>query len=163
MRRLAPATLLLLAACGRHDDAGTSITFNSDEGSGNIVADGGGSRASIRFPGLSGTIKLPRIQMKADQVDLNGVHLYPGSTVTSFNIDAHGDSDESKGAVQLSFDSPADPAKVRDWFANRLPAAAFVVHPEGAGLAGKTDDGKPFRLELAPGTHGHARGTITTG
>lgn len=162
MRRLALTSFALLAACGSRNGQGTSISFNSDDAAGNIVTEGHGSRASINIPGFSGTIKLPKVQMKADQIDLNGVHLYPGSTVTGFNVDTRGDGDDN-GVLRISFDAPADPATVRDWFASHLNAASFRVHAQGSGLSGKTDDGKPFTLDLRPDGGSKSHGVITSG
>jgi hypothetical protein len=70
------------------------------------------------------------------------------------------DDDESSGVVRVSFDSPADPTTVRDWFKNKLTAAGFSVTTDGSGLTGTTDEKKPFKLDLAPAQAGHSKGTI---
>jgi hypothetical protein len=158
MRRLALAAFALLAACGSKSDKGTSISFDTGDGNGTITADGDRSQANISLPGFSGTFKLPKIQVKADQVDLNGVHLYPGSTVTAMDVASHGDGDD--GTAKIDFESPAAPTTVRDWFAPRLKDAGYTLRADGAGLSGKDKDGKPFKLELAPDGAGKARGTI---
>ena len=91
--RLAPLAftpLALLAACGDGKD-GTTIAINTSGGGGNVVAgvDGKTGDMSINAPGFSGRISLPRIKLDAGNFDMNGVHLYPGSTVSAMDINAH--------------------------------------------------------------------------
>ena len=61
----------------------------------------------------------------------------------------------------IAFDAPADPAKVRDYFQGKLSGAGFTLNADGSGLAGTTDEHKPFKLELQPDGDGHAKGMIT--
>ena len=165
---LAAAFLALpLAACGGHDDKdGTTIQFNADGADGNVS---GGMDASgkiaIDAPGFSGSLKLPKLHLAADDFDMNGVHLYPGSSVTGMNINAHdkGEGGDSDGAVTVSFTSPANPDTVRGWFLDRLNKAGFSIKPDGTGLSGFTDDKKPFRLDLSPDGADKAKGIITIG
>src|SRR3546814_16151456 len=82
-------------------------------------------------------------------------HLYPGSQIANMAVDAKGDKG---GAVTVDFDSPADPATVLDWFNGKLGAAGFSLTTKGNGLVGTTDEGKPFRLDLAPAAGAHAPG-----
>ena len=163
-RLLLAIPLALLAACGDGKD-GTSITLNADGADGNVVASiGSNGQLALNAPGISGSIKLPAIKLDADNFDMNGVHLYPGSTISGMNIDGHdrpGHDDD--GQVKVSFESPATPATVRDWFAGKLGGAGFKVSPNGSGLAGTTEEGKPFRLDLSPEGADKARGTILIG
>lgn len=158
---------LPLAGCD-NDKPGTSISIDASDDHGNTVAhvDGNTGTVSINTPGFTGSLKLPRIQLSADNFDMNGVHLYPGSTISGINVDARGGKgadDDSDGIVHVRFDSPAAPGVVRDWLAERLNKAGYRVAPAGSGLAGTTDENKPFRLELVPAANGHASGTITMG
>lgn len=164
---LAFTPLVLLAACGDGRD-GTTIAINSSGGGGNVVAgvDGKTGDMSINAPGFSGRISLPRIKLDAGNFDMNGVHLYPGSTISGMNIDAHDDGKPGggdNGTVKVSFASPAAPETVRAWFADKLGHAGFAVHADGTGLSGLTDEKKPFTLDLSPDGADHARGTITIG
>jgi hypothetical protein len=156
--------ILPLAACdGAHQ--GTSIAINASGEDGNMIAgvDGKTGQISFNAPGVSGKLKLPKIQLDAGNFDMNGVHLYPGSTIASMNIDAHDKpgSDEN-GTVIVSFESPAAPATVRDWFQKKLFDAGYKLRIDGNGLAGTTDEGKAFRLNLTPAGADHSSGTITT-
>jgi hypothetical protein len=169
MVRLFAAALVLavpLAACDDSGD-GASITLNASGADGNMVAgvDKSG-QLSVDVPGFSGKLKLPKMKLDADDVDLNGVKLFPGSTVSSMNIDAKdgGKDGEDSGKVRFSFDSPASPKAVQDWFLQRLNKdAGFKVKVDGSGLTGTTEDNESFRLELSPSGADHAAGTITIG
>lgn len=154
--------LVLLAACDGAKD-GTSITLNGDDG--NVTASIGNSgQMAVSVPGFSGSIKLPKLKLDSDNFDMNGVHLYPGSSISGMNIDAHNKAGEdSDGQVRVSFESPAQPGAVRDWFQQKLNAAGFKVAPNGSGLSGTTDEDKPFKLDLAPEGSDKARGTILIG
>lgn len=151
---------LPLAACNKPDE-GTSISINADSGNVLGAMDGKSGEVKLDIPGFSGKIKLPKIQLDAKNFDLNGVHLYPGSTVDTVNV-ANGDKAES-GNVQVSFTSPADPATVQQWFQDRLNKAGFHVNPGGNGLVGTTDENKPFALDLSPDGQDRAKGKITLG
>lgn len=156
-----------LAACGDGKE-GTSISINSSDAGGNINADvdGKSGKVSIDTPMFKGKLTLPKLDLGSDNVELNGVHLYPGSKVTTMNIAAVGSDKDENGkdddsTVKIVFDSPADPATVRDWFAEKLGKADFTLAKEGMSLVGTDDDKKPFRLDLVAAANGHATGTIT--
>ena len=150
--------LLALAACGSHD-RGTSIAINADGGNTLAAVDGGSGEVKLALPGLEGKFKLPRIKLDASNFDLNGVHLYPGSTIDNVDVASAG----KDGSVRIAFTSPATPGVVRGWFQERLSKVGFSLHPDGAGLSGTTDEDKPFRLDLAGAGGDHAKGTITLG
>lgn len=154
---LLSALALPLAGC--NDKPGASITLNAsdDDGGVRMASNGQTGEVAVNLPGFSGKLKMPKLHLDGDDVELNGVHLYPGSKVTAMNVDAARD----EGVVHIAFDSPAAPAAVRTWFQGKLTGAGFTLHTEGNGLAGRTDEGKPFRLELQPDGDGHAKGTIT--
>jgi len=166
-RPLAAALLLTatLSACDGSKD-GTTISFNSTDSDGNVVAsmDGNSGAVAINAPGFSGKIKLPKIHLDSKDFDMNGVHLYPGSTISAMNIDAHSggkSDDDDNGTVRVSFASPASAATVRDWFQQKLSAAGFTISASGDGLVGTTNEKKPFKLDLAPDGADKSKGTIT--
>lgn len=169
MSRILVAALLALplAACGGHDTGnGTTIQFNASDSDGNVTGSMDASgKIAINAPGFSGSLKLPKLHLDADNVDLNGVHLYPGSSVTGMNVDARdkGDGKDDDGVVTMSFNSPAAPDTVQDWFLGKLNAADFAVKRDGTGLSGFTDEKKPFRLDLSPDGADKAKGVITIG
>ena len=167
------ATMLLLAgslaACDGGDGNGTSITINATGTDGNMVAgvDGKTGQLSVNLPGgIGGNIKLPKLKINAGDFDLNGVKLFPGSTITTMNIDAQdgGTGGTDKGVVRVAFDSPAAPAKVQAWFLDKLSKEArFDIKADGTGLTGTTDDKQPFRLDLAADGADKSKGTIVIG
>ena len=168
-----PAALLILmtaiplSACGGSAD-GTSISLNASGDDGNVVADVDGKtgQMSIDVPGFAGKIKMPKISLDAENFDMNGVHLYPGSTIGGMNIDAKdgGATGKDSGMVRLNFESPAKPDVVRAWFLKELTEAGeYKLQPEGTGLSGKSSDGKQFNLDLAPAGDNKSSGMIVIG
>ncbi|TPG22395.1 hypothetical protein EAH87_00825 [Sphingomonas koreensis] len=147
-----------LAAC--NDKTGTSFTVNTTDSDGNttVSADGATGQVSLNVPGFSGKLNLPKMRLDGNDFDMNGVHLYPGSKITTMNIDAKGND---QGVVHVAFDSPADPKIVRDWFQQKLTAAGFKLHADGDGLAGTTDENKPFSMQLTPDGAGRAKGDLS--
>jgi hypothetical protein len=146
---------LALSACDRSNES-ASVSINADGGNVLGAINGETGEMKIDVPGFQGTVKLPKIKIDTSNFDLNGVRLYPGSSIKTLNIVG----DEKAGGLRVAFASPATPAIVRDWFAQRLGKVGYQVHPEGANLIGTTDENKPFRLELAPDGNDKATGTI---
>lgn len=164
--------LLAVAACDR-DGTGTTLSINSEAGAGNgfaaTVSNQG--EVAITSPVFSGKLKLPKLDMDAEDFDMNGVHLYPGSRITGIDVQSRGSDGREgtgsegtgKGRVRVSFDSPAAPQKVIGWFAERLNNAGYKVQPQKSDLIGTTEDDKPFRMELSPAGEDKAKGTILIG
>lgn len=152
---LATAGLLALSACDRSNE-GASVSINADGGNVLGAIDGNTGEMKIDVPGFQGSVKLPKIKIDTGNFDLNGVRLYPGSSIRNLNIVGN----DKTGGLRVAFTSPAKPAIVRDWFAQRLGKVGYQVHAEGPNLIGTTDENKPFRLELAPDGADKANGTI---
>lgn len=162
MPRLMLFALLALPLPGcNQPDEGTTISINADSGNVLGAVDGKSGEVKLDVPGFSGKIKLPKIQLDADNFDLNGVHLYPGSTINNVNVAGGGKQDS--GTVEVSFTSPANPAAVQQWFQDRLNKVGFTVNPGGNGLVGTTDEHKPFALDLSPDGQDRSKGKITLG
>jgi len=140
---------LALAGCGGE---GTSISINahSDDGDNAVFAMNNGA-VSVKSDGFEGSFKVPNIKMTAENFDMDGVKLYPNSTITSFNVDAtdHAGKQKDEGKVTAAFSSPADLAKVQGWFREKLTAKGFKFGQEGNGFAGTTEDGERFTIELS--------------
>jgi hypothetical protein len=157
---------LPLAACG-DGKQGTTITFNSSDADGNTtgVIDGTTGKVAINAPGFSGALSLPKIHIDSNDFNMNGVHLYPGSTVSGMNVNAQGNGKggDGDGNVTVNFSSPAKPDTVQAWFLDKLNHAGFDVKSDGTGISGMTDDKKPFRLDLSPDGADKAKGVITMG
>ena len=167
---LACLLVVPLTGCDSGTDGGNdgaTISLNASDADGNVVAgiDGNRGDMAINAPGFSGKISLPGIHLDGANFDMNGVHLYPGSTISGMNIDAHdhGQGSDDDGTVKVTFESPARPDTVRAWFAEKLNGAGFHVKDDGTGLSGTTDEKKPFTLDLSPVGADHAKGVITIG
>lgn len=164
MLRLIPiaAAALALAACDANDGNSTiSFTGNGSDGavSGGIDSSG---NLKIDTNGFKADLKLPKFSLKADDFDMNGVHLYPGSSISAINVNGD-DTNKDAGKVHVAFTSPATAATVRDWLKERLTKAGFTLSADGAGLIGKTDDGKPFALKMSDQGANKSSGTIDMG
>lgn len=146
--------VVLLAACER--GPGTTISITGDNASAGIV----NGTASIDVPGFKGELKLPKVQLDADNLDLNGAKLFPGSTLGNIDVDARGRDD---GRVRVAFESPAGVDTVRQYLVSQFTAAGFKVSADGSGLSGTTDDGKPMKVTLAAAGPDKARGEIAFG
>lgn len=165
MRLLLLAPALLLAACDR-SGTGTTLSINADAGADNgfVATVSNQGEVAISSPVFSGKLKLPKLDMDAEDFDMNGVHLYPGSRITGIDVQSRGNGgDKGDGRVRVSFSSPGAPQKVLGWFQERLNHAGYKVTPQKNDLIGTTDDNKPFRMELAPTGEDKARGTILIG
>lgn len=149
--------LVSLAACGGGAGEGTQVSIEGGDGNTSIRADKDG-RVAIRAPGFEGSIKLPKFRVGADDFDIDGVKLYPGSTIASLNVEGGPAGDG--GTVRVVFDAPAATAQVHDWFRERMQGAGFTVTATPEMLSGKTGDGSPYTLKLAPAGDGRSRGTL---
>lgn len=165
--RYAPLLLLVatlpLAACDGGDGNGTQISIRTEGGDGNVTAsaDENGSMA-IKLPGFEGKIKLPPLQIKAEDFEVNGVKLYPQSRIVTMDVNARDDGKDNKdqGTVRLAFESPARLETVRHWFQDQMAKHSFHVQQSGTGLSGTTDEGDPFTLTLTPGEGERTKGTL---
>ncbi len=154
------ALLLSVAACDRPDE-GTTIAINADGGTMTGGIDGKTGALKVDIPGFKGELALPKMTLNAENFDMNGVHLYPGSSIQAMNIQG-GDGTGDEG-VRLSFTSPATPQVVRDWFVTRMEKGGFTVAADGNRLRGTTDDKKAFTLDLTPAGADRAAGTLVVG
>lgn len=156
------APIVLLAACDGGGN-GTTISFEGNDSGERVTAhaDGETGRVAIDAPGFKADIKLPRIELDSEDLDLNGVKLFPGSTVQGVDIADTGPG-ENDGTVRIRFSAPGDSRAVRAWFDERMRAEGFTVQAGRPGLSGTTNDGEPFRLDLAP-NGGATSGTFTLG
>ena len=145
------AAALALAACGQGE--GTNISITTENGSAGVA----NGVASIDVPGLKGKVTLPRFKLDAGDVDIDGVKLFPGSTVANFDVNVKGKDD---GRVRLAFDSPASIEAVRDHFRAQFQKAGFKASDDGTGLAGRTAEDKPFTLTLSAAGDNRSKGVF---
>ncbi|MEZ0243658.1 MAG: hypothetical protein ACAH11_09805 [Sphingomonas sp.] len=153
---------ILLAGCT--PEGNSTITLNGEDGNVSIVTDADG-HTTVSAPGVNASVTLPKIKIDAEDFDVNGVKLYPGSTVRDFNLDATeaNGGGKDKGRLSLSFDSPASLDKVQAWFRDNMAKRKFKVSAQGNGFAGTTDEGDPITLELTPDGPDKTKGKMTVG
>ena len=165
MSRLALLPLALSFALAACDGSGTSISINSkdDEGNASISTNANG-QVEIKAPGFTGSLQMSKIHINAEDFEMNGVKLYPGSTIDDFRADAEdkGGNDD-KGKVTIRFRSPAAPTTVRDWFRDNMTKQGFKVETRGNGLTGTTEDGQPFAVQLSADGDNKAKGRMEVG
>jgi hypothetical protein len=145
MNRLALLLLVpLLAGCNIHSKNPASGDENVS-----IHADESG-QVAFNLPMVAGQVKVPQMMMHNGNIDIDGVKLMPGSSVTGFSILA-GD----KGAnVNMAFTAPASPDEVRSYFLDQFRKQGAEVALAGDAVSGKSKDGNPFVIHVTPGPNG---------
>lgn len=146
-----------LSGCDK-SGGGTSISIASENGAGGSI-DGNSGAVKIDTPVFKGEFNLPKINLTAENFDINGVHLYPGSRIAAVDIKPEKNDDD--GIVTVRFESPASVDTVRGWLKDQFDRKGTKVSVEGNSIHGEADD-KPFRFDLAPKGN-VAAGTVTIG
>ncbi|MGL5838887.1 MAG: hypothetical protein ACRCY3_10345 [Sphingorhabdus sp.] len=162
---LLPFTLAL-AACSSEDepDKGTTVNIDATGEDGSkvaISADGDTGKVGVKIPGFDANVRLPKKLLDSSEFDIDGVKLYPGSTVETINVKA--DETAAKGSqanVQIGFSSPAEPAKVADWLKGEFKKQSITIAGDTDTLTGKSKDGEAFTIELAAAEGGKTSGTV---
>jgi len=148
--------VLMLAACDKAGDSkGTDISLKDSTGNVVASADGDTGKVAVNLPGFRASVDLPKMDLNAEELDIDGVKLYPGSKVAGMNIRDGGDGE--KDSVDIRFTAPATPDKVRSYFLDAFKDKGAGVTADGAALVGKNADGSDVRIDLA------AAGAGTTG
>jgi hypothetical protein len=160
------APLSLLAACGgaeEGDARGTDISVNGkneDGGTVAIKADGETGKVSVKVPGFDANVTLPKVMLDNGDFELEGVKLYPGSKVSTVNVNADSSGAGKKAVIKIGFIAPADIEKVRAWFANGFADKSVKATATATGFTGRTDDGGGFTMTLAPNGQNSTTGTV---
>jgi hypothetical protein len=108
---------------------------------------------------------MPKVNLDADNFEMNGAKLYPGSKILSMKVDnvmrAAGTKGDGGATVRISFDSPATPDVVKAWFLEKLVnTAKYSLTATPEGMTGTNEDGDPFTLNLRAGETGHSIGMM---
>jgi len=149
--------MLLIAACGQQDEASDSpeISINAGDKDGGVqITTGKDGSGKIKIGGEGGGIDINVPDFVDFDVtgdfDIDGVKLYPGSHVTTVNVDAQDKAGADNATVQLGFTSPAEPAKAADWMAGEFAKKGVKITRSGDALAGTDKDGDAFTINFAP-------------
>ena len=148
--------MMLLAACGQGEDKKDQpeVSINAGDGKAGVHVSAGkdGSRVQIGGDGVGIDMKLPDfvdLDIEGD-FDIDGVKLYPGSNVTTVNVDASDKDGAGKATVKLGFTSPAAPARAADWMGGEFAKKNIQVQRAGDTLRGTTKDGEAFTITFLP-------------
>jgi hypothetical protein len=163
--------LIGLAACESQTSAdsadanasGTNINVAAKGDKGEdirITADGDTGKVSVNLPGFDANVRLPKVMLKDSNFDIDGVKLYPGSTVASINVQGDTSGAGDKSRVQIIYTAPAEPKPVRDWFVKAFAEKAVVAKISGESLTGTSKDGTPFTMTFTPGKGGSTTGIV---
>ena len=145
MNRFALVLLLpLLTGCDVHSK-------NPADGDGNVLitADESG-QVEFNLPMAEGKVKLPSGIMSDGKVDIDGVKMMPGSSVSGFSVFA---GDEGS-TVTMAFKAPAPPDQVRSYFVNEFRRQGGEAALTGDTVQGKTRDGSAFKIDVAAAANG---------
>lgn len=114
-----------------------------------IQADDNGHIA-FNLPIAEGQVKVPASMMHNGNIDIDGVKLMPGSSVTGFNLDAH----DENAKVDMSFKAPASPDAVRAYYFDEFKKQGVDVAQAGDAVTGKSKDGSVFKIQVSPAPGG---------
>lgn len=160
IRSLLILPLMLLTACGQQGrdtkketapevvinakgDGGGKVHITSGKDGGKFSLNGGGVNINFDLPDFA------KIDID-DDFDIDGVQLYPGSHVTSINIDANDQKNGEDAVVRFGFTAPAVPAKAADWMAAEFAKKDRKVTRTGDILRGTSKDGDDFTITFVP-------------
>lgn len=135
---------LPLAAC---DISKTS----TDDKTVNINASEDGAVA-FQIPGMKGNFKLPSSMMKHSNMEIDGVKMFPGSSVKSVRA-------EDK-VVTIGFTAPASIPELKAYYGKEFAKQGVNAIIQGDGFAGKTRDGDDFTLSFVATTGRDTAGTM---
>ena len=147
--------MMLLAACGQDEKKPpTEVSINAgDEGGGIQITSGkDGGKLKIGGEGVAINLDIPDIadlDIQSD-FDIDGVKLFPGSEITTMDINANDKNGTNAAVVKFGFTSPATPAKAADWMAGEFAKKSMTVTRTGDTLAGTDKDGDDFTIAFAP-------------
>ena len=170
MRHLKFAALVLpvalLAGChakvDRKDKDGTSFEKTVDidsDGAHSTVSIGGDHGFKIDADGFKAAIDIPGMAMGGKHFELDGMKLYPGSTVKGMSVKAHDRDGDKSGTVTVTFASPGTPDAVLTHAEAQAKDEDYEVTRSGLTLTGKKDDDHSFVYTVAADGNG-STGTI---
>ena len=163
--------MMLLAACGSEEKKtgeGTEVSINAGDEHGGVQIKTGKDGGNIKIGGDGAAIDIDipdfvDLDIESD-FDIDGVKLYPGSKVTTVNVDANASDNSDKAKVELGFTAPAAPTKVADWMAAEFAKKGVKVTRTGDTFAGRSKDGGDFTIDFAPdGANAKGKVLITKG
>ncbi|WP_194954865.1 hypothetical protein [Sphingopyxis solisilvae] len=149
--------MMLLAACGSEEkkaDDSTEVSINAGDKGGGIQIKSGadGGKLKIDAGGVNIGLDIPNVgDLDIGQdFDIDGVGLYPGSKITSMDIDARDKNGRHEAKAKFGFTTPAAPAIAADWMAGEFAKKGIKVTRTGDAIAGTAKDGDNFMIRFNP-------------
>ncbi len=143
------APLLAVVACGHkaEQETQTTVTHNgvttttiTKRAVDRDASTGGGLK--IDSDQFKANVEIPGLSFGGDHMDLDGMKLYPGSTVKGVHVHAVDKGGADRGEVIMNFSSPAAPVTVARHMADQARNAGFTVTTDtAAAVAGSKADG----------------------
>ena len=109
-------------------------------------------------------LEIPGISFGGDHMDMDGMKLYPGSTVKGVRVHAVDRPGTKKGEVTMDFTSPAAPLKVAEHMAEQARKAGFTLTSNTAARVSgtKTDDGDVNTFDITLNSNGASTAGVMT-
>ncbi|MGV3731635.1 MAG: hypothetical protein ACO1NN_12865 [Sphingopyxis sp.] len=150
--------MMLLAACGTEEkkaaDDSTEVSINAgDEGGGIQIRSGAdGGKLKIDAGGVNIGLDIPDVGDLniGEDFDIDGVGLYPGSKITSMDIDARDKDGGHEATAKFGFTTPVAPTIAADWMAGEFAKKGIKITRTGDTLAGTAKDGDDFTIRFVP-------------
>ena len=166
----AVAAALVLAGCGGHATEETTHTVTRDGVTTTTITTraAGDARATATAAGSSGlsidsdqfkaNIDIPGMSFGGEHMNLDGIKLYPGSTVKGMHVHAVDRPGIEKGEVVVDFTSPAAPVTVAQHMADAARRAGYTLTVNSAAQVGgsKADGNETKRFAVTLGPNGEA-------
>jgi hypothetical protein len=150
---LAVAALLVapLAGCD------TAPSTGNRAGAERVSIKAADGRMAIDLPGFDADIRMPSIKLTPDMLKLDGVALYPGTTVAGFDVAGNTKdtaTKDSNGTVTIAFAAPATVDTLRTYYRDMFERAGYTLTDQPNALSGRKPDGTAVQLTLAPAPAG---------
>lgn len=158
---------LMLAACdikiGKDDDGNSTAVAVGADGNVSITSPGDSQGVSVSVPGFNAKVNIPGLDLGSDDMDIDGVKLYPGTKLQAVNVDGH---EGAGGGVTMRFTSEAAPAVLAQYYADSAREQKFTdVSVDNSNskavLTATKPDGDRMTIDMAPGTKGGTAGQIS--
>jgi len=150
---------LALAGCGDEaHDTKTVVTKDGVTTTTVTTSDSLVSGLKIDTDKFKANLDIPGISFGGDHMNMDGMKLYPGSTVKGIRVHATDKPGEGHGEVVMAFTSPAAPATVAQRMANQAKAAGFTLTSNTTALisGSKPDDDGTNRFSVTLAAKGDA-------
>jgi len=156
---------LLAAACSVNSDddkakvsvGGIEIDANGDKA---LVSIGGEKGLKIDTDGFKATVEIPGMNLGGKGFDIDGMKLYPGSTIKGMRVDARDKDGDKNTTIVVTFTSPAAPDVVLAFAEKEADREGYAVGRSGRGLTGGDGSNKGIAYVVDAEGSG-TRGTVT--